>query len=439
MKGWSTNVKTGIYSIQNRLLPVLAFLLPVHDRLVTLVILLTGLLWIIEGGFVEKYRRIKNDPARRRIMFFALLWPVYAAGLLWTDAANLRGLNGGLFSLEVKLSLWVFPLLFASFDPKYLQPDTGRRIFKAFIFGSLFNAFILSNLAFYRFLNSGDSSHFFYMQLAQFHHPGYQAMFYSLAVLILLDWLTTHREAPAGKRFAVMVLATLFTLFIVLLSSKAGIIGMGLMLVIFTLFRLSRTGGNLRVTLRHCSFLLILLLAGTLIFPQVQVRFFAMEEALNQEQEAIEPQTDNGSAARMLVWKSSLEILAEHPVIGVGTGDVAPALMEKYHEHGITSAEEHGYNAHNQYLQTMLATGIAGLLVLLAGLWITLRQGWLNKEPLLFLFPLLFGFHILVESMLERQAGVVFYAFFNAFLLYHFTVGREGHQGPGQSHEDTSE
>jgi hypothetical protein len=36
------------------------------------------------------------------------------------------------------------------------------------------------------------------------------------------------------------------------------------------------------------------------------------------------------------------------------------------------------------------------------------------------LFLIIVGFNLLFESMLERQAGVVFYAFFNSLLYLHY-------------------
>jgi hypothetical protein len=41
-----------------------------------------------------------------------------------------------------------------------------------------------------------------------------------------------------------------------------------------------------------------------------------------------------------------------------------------------------------------------------------------SEYYLYFVFILLFSVNNLVESMLETQAGVVFYAFFNAFLFW---------------------
>jgi len=47
-----------------------------------------------------------------------------------------------------------------------------------------------------------------------------------------------------------------------------------------------------------------------------------------------------------------------------------------------------------------------------------------RKDYIYFFFILLFAMSILTESMFENQAGVVFYAFFNALLFYYMPSGK---------------
>jgi len=75
-------------------------------------------------------------------------------------------------------------------------------------------------------------------------------------------------------------------------------------------------------------------------------------------------------------------------------------------------------NAHNQYLQTYIALGIPGALLLILML---VLPGWLAVRRIHFIyfsFLAVFAFNILVESMLEVQAGVIYYAFFNSLFFF---------------------
>jgi O-antigen ligase len=113
-----------------------------------------------------------------------------------------------------------------------------------------------------------------------------------------------------------------------------------------------------------------------------------------------------------------VEIIREHPLSGVGTGDVKDALLEKYNEKGMTDAFSHRLNAHNQFLQTGIAIGIAGMTVLIGMFILALIYAIKNRNIVYLLFLGINAVNFLFESILETQNGVVFYAFFNAFLFY---------------------
>lgn len=99
-------------------------------------------------------------------------------------------------------------------------------------------------------------------------------------------------------------------------------------------------------------------------------------------------------------------------------------LLKRYQKKGITPAIRMKSNAHNQYPQIYLASGLFGLLIFVASLAVGLLVALKHNNMLYFLFSLLFSFHLSVESMFDRQAGVVFYAFFNS-LLFVFSFSRK--------------
>lgn len=136
----------------------------------------------------------------------------------------------------------------------------------------------------------------------------------------------------------------------------------------------------------------------------------------------IDLKSDDGTNERILIWRSSLEIVDENPVFGVGTGDVKDVLLKKYEENHITAAAVKRLNAHNQYLQTCIALGGVGLLILILCLIFPAIYAIRNHDLLYFLFLMLIFLNLLFESMFERQAGIVFYSFFNALLFFHRPV-----------------
>jgi O-antigen ligase len=129
------------------------------------------------------------------------------------------------------------------------------------------------------------------------------------------------------------------------------------------------------------------------------------------------PAKQEGTESRVIILKSGWSVVSEHPVLGVGTGDVNDALEETYKTHAHRIEATLHLNAHNQYLQSWLATGLPGLFLLVAlTLWPVFRRP--NWHPWLFpAFLILCAMNFSVESMLETQAGVLFFSFFNSLFL----------------------
>ena len=172
-------------------------------------------------------------------------------------------------------------------------------------------------------------------------------------------------------------------------------------------------------------FLIILLVAfyGTInVFSVTAKRLSAAQGTINSEK--IENNTSESTAERLLIWKSSLSIIKHNFLFGVGTGDVKDRLMAEYKKRYISNAYLHRLNAHNQYFQTFIAIGFFGFIILIVSLVFPAFVSIKNRNILYLLFLFLISFNFLFESMLERQAGVVFYAFFNS-LMFYFTVGNE--------------
>ena len=108
-------------------------------------------------------------------------------------------------------------------------------------------------------------------------------------------------------------------------------------------------------------------------------------------------------------------------MFGTTAGDANDKLVEAYEREGLAGALRKKLNAHNQFLQTFIGTGIIGFILLLLMTVGSLIYGFMKKNYILALFSILMIFNFLVESMLQAQAGFVFFAFFFCILTqYNF-------------------
>ena len=106
-------------------------------------------------------------------------------------------------------------------------------------------------------------------------------------------------------------------------------------------------------------------------------------------------------------------------MFGYGVGDCSAQLREKFEERGYRKAVDVGYNSHNQYIETVLETGVAGLVVLLfmllAPLVIALSKG--TRSFVAVMVVMVVVVMNIFEVMLNRQMGVQFIALVYCLLI----------------------
>jgi O-antigen ligase len=395
------------------LIIALSLVIPIYDKLVPPVIALICINWLLEIDFREKFRRIQNSIENKYLSAFGLLYILYMIGTLYSS--ELKGRSGAFFDLEVKLSLLLFPLLFATIDFTKIKTDLFKKVLYFFVLGCMMNSIFIFNNAVMQYFKTLQTSVFYYTNLSMIYHPSYLALYYSFATMIIMDWILRNKEFTFKKVIAVIMILH-FLAFIVLLSSKAGILVIMIAISIIALYYLISDFKNAGRSSLICVSFIIVIFIMLVIFPRSTDRFEAAGKAITDNSIPTGQKSD-GTSARIEIWKVSLQIIKENLLFGAGTGDVKKELLEKYKINHIDPALDSRLNAHNQYLQTSIAIGITGFLFLIVSLVFPGIYALRRKQIIYLMFLTLFAFHILVESMLERQAGVVFYAFFNSFLF----------------------
>jgi O-antigen ligase len=249
-------------------------------------------------------------------------------------------------------------------------------------------------------------------------HLGYFAMYLNMGLVLIIYKVITSEDRIYTMRNALLISSSLILAFAIFLStSRNGFLVFILILMLVLTYSIIKFK-------KWTVFLTIVLLAwvtaSTLLKDLVGKDrslhgFDKVKEVVASPK--VDKDTDESTASRVLVWESALEVVAHAPWIGVGTGDVKDALMDRYEAHGYSAPLARKYNAHNQYLQTAAALGIAGLMVLLSFLGLSAWAGWRTGDFLSLLFAVNLSVACLTESILEVQAGVVFAAFFT--VLFH--------------------
>ena len=126
-------------------------------------------------------------------------------------------------------------------------------------------------------------------------------------------------------------------------------------------------------------------------------------------------QNNSGSVqhnVRYEVWKNTLAVYRNHPLFGVGTGDLKNELNQQYRISGFNEGLEFNLSPHNQFLHTLLLLGIPGLTVLMLIFILTFRQSILYRNKIMVVLLIAVLINCITEGILEKQAGVLFFVFF---------------------------
>ncbi len=404
-------LKSQLKLLNYYVLLLLFFFVPLSKQITVLLLILLMINTLITADYRSTFRDCKKNPKNAAILFFSLLYVLYLFGLI-----NTFNFDYAFFDLEVKFSLLMLPVIFFLIKDIFFTKDLLLKYLRFFIAGILTNVVICLLIACYKYLFISPSlDAFFYSPLSFFFHPSYFSMYLNFAVIIILFASFSDIILFNHKKYITVILLIVFSFVIFLLSSKAGIISLILIYLIYVLVivitQKRYKSGLLILTL---LFLAAVILLTTM--PSVKLRLSVGLAAFKNNNKGI---TTNGesSSDRIHIWGASLDIIKLHPVFGVGTGDVKDVLLDKYKEKEINFAYQQKLNAHNQYLQTYIAIGLLGFILLLLSFIIPIIYSFRHRYYLYLLFLLLLMFNLLVESMFENQAGVVFYAFMNSFLF----------------------
>lgn len=375
-------------------------------------LLLSG---IVTTWFVYSFFCIDKEQFKKGIRNKFFIVPVLFFFLTLISALLSKNKEEALFSIEIKLTLLIFPFLFFCFK---WPLDILKRCVISFVSGCFFACLYLIARAF-TYASNGQSEYFFYSLFSDFIHASYFAMYLILAVTFVLvlygKWFSTQKSIIYSSYFFVSIFITS----IFLCSSKLGIISFFICLPILILYRL-KDYLNLTRVLIVIGSLIVLLMLSVKLFPE---SFQRMNSITSLDSTHIDKTSSESTTVRVLIWKECLSIIKEHPVFGTGVGDANDALYKAYEKEGLSGAFEHRFNAHNQYFQTLIGLGLTGfifLFLMTIGLFILAIR---KKHFLLLIFSILIILNFAVESMLQKSAGILFFMFF--YCLFNLVSEKE--------------
>ena len=281
---------------------LIAFTLP-FGKFTPILIGLLLINWLIEGDLQTKLKTVFNNKFAR---VFILFYIIHIIGLLYTN-----NMSSGLFDLEVKLSILIFPLVISS---KPFSKREISNIFLALIIGLLYAAvYMLSRSVSLYFMNNENT--FFYKNFSVLIHSSYLAMYYNVAIVwLIINIFQKDIETKYFSNFISMLLITVFSIVIILLAAKSGIVSLVLIyfVIIFYLlfFKKKYVVGFVGIIFIVFSLFLVNLFA-----PKVITRIDSFVDAITTKSKN---ETTESTSVRLLIWESSNQVIKNNFLIGVG-------------------------------------------------------------------------------------------------------------------------
>ncbi len=163
------------------------------------------------------------------------------------------------------------------------------------------------------------------------------------------------------------------------------------------------------------------LIAGFVLIPTIFILSLpSLRNKILNTQEDIEATVDGGDdinhksfGMRVEFWKTTLFVVKEHWMIGIGIGNQRYYMEQAYKDRNTLLDEENRkMSSHNQLLETFMTNGLPGLLSLCLILMLSLLAAFRSRSWLYMSIVVLIFWGLQFESMLERQHSALFIALF---------------------------
>jgi len=351
------------------------------------------------------------------ILVFSGIYLFHALGLIYSS-----NLDAGLTDMIQKLSLLLFPVMVGTAVP--MDRQDYRNTMGAFVIGTVAATLIGYGTSWVSYSQTNDLDAFYMSDFSPFHHPSYLAMYMNMAIFILV-FNTYKRKLSRGMEFIYWLGVLFLSLSLIFPASKMGLLTF-VILVISIVFVASKLK---KIVSRQSFLLLVTSVLFVMFYLNDPIAKSRVERAISVTKDKAEDNMDKersqveSSTARLLVWGVALDQIQKYPM-GVGTGDTKDLLIKEYEKRGYKEIAAKELNPHNTYLELALEVGVVALIWFVFSLLFPVRMILIDQNWIYGFFILNVSLNFMVESMLEGQSGVVFFAFFNAVFFFHSKLVR---------------
>jgi O-antigen ligase len=359
-------------------------------------------------------RKEKGSLIPTRNFYYALIpFGLTLFGLVYTS-----NFKQGMGDLGRMMPYFIFPITLFSMEKnrfKIIEP----KVIAFFVSGLVLRFLMDLYASTIRFLNGGNINDFFYAYLDS--DTNIFSVLTLLGILLVID-CRINRNAILSRTKLLGYFSVIFflTVGLLLLQSRIVIVCFYLALAASFLYYWNRNNKfDVLLVGAFCSLLLL--------FPVFQGRFQVVSKETIQlgkkdmsvtRKDTLSMNCMSSTSLRLNAVKTSVLILKQHPILGVGTGDWRDEMFSIYNQEKMPcNAKEHTA-PHNQYLRIGVKNGFFGILIYFFFIFILLKKlvkyNRMGQFPF-FLSLVLCGFGY---DILDVGSSAPVFAFFSTWLFF---------------------
>lgn len=346
------------------------------------------------------FNRTKNislqaffDFSKPTIWMF-IFYIYHFVGIFWSS-----NLSFAWSDIGMKASFALFPIAF--FAGKFNL--TVTKLLQLMVIFLSTSVILLLLFAVFQSIYYPEDNHWGYFFESEFSclmHRSYFANYTAIGTIISFYNILTFKEIKWNIVAAILLFtATMLTL------SKAGLVLIICSFLIMSFWILIKRKSWI-ISATIIGVLILIVMFFSLSSSSISARIQEIPNALRSIKTENNTSTES-NAARIVMWSTSLKLIAAHPFLGSGTGDVKDELIHKNLALNNIGVAEKKLNAHNQFLNSWVQLGLLGFASLIIIFYTLFRQAIKDKNMIYFLIYLTFFLSFLFESFVETQAGII--------------------------------
>ncbi len=383
------------------------------ERLSSIGVILLVAHWLLDSHLLIKLSACWSRLTTSRLLpITLLLWSfflLHVLGLLWSEH-----IAEGWQSIEVKLTLLILPVLFAT--ENYLDAKKTATIFLIFSLSCCLSFFYSVAYSYMHYYAKGWSAVVQRMNISEgIMHPGYYSNYFAYALVWCVFELTSVKKNTTSRQAMLIGIILIVLSALLLLVSKTAM----LYVACFAVYMVWLSTARIRqMAQRILVFIFCIGSIGMMITQIPTIRIRIIETFRDSSQLNKDVPLANSTGSRLAAWHNEWILIKEKWATGYGTGEANVALKNKLINDGYVRLAEENMHTHNQVFHTWLDLGIIGVLLIVAILLVSSQVfSRLHNRLAWWLLPLII-MNILTDDMLEVQAGTVFFAFFLTLFIY---------------------